>query len=428
MYGTVRFPQKSLEDYRDVLGEEGIARLQRLAAPVSGARVLQLNVFPFGTRVSETLGALTPLLNALGVSAEWQVFRGSPEFEPVNQAMYQALGGATLEWSSLQTARWLKYNEMNAGLWDSDYDFVVIHDPQPTALRTAVLERGGGRATRWIWHCHLDIAGAQREVWQAMRPHVEAYDATLFALPEHLPREWSSARVWYILPAIDPNHPRNAPLDRQTVEAIVRRYDVDPERPLVCQIAPLDPWADPLGTVEAFRMTDGGERRAQLVIVAAMTAAEPRGRAYYDKLAEVIAGKRDIHLLSSLNYIGNIEANAFERMASVLVQKSARFRGFPPAIAEAMWKGRPVITSAAGGAPWQVEPGESVLFAEHTAQFAEQITWLLDHAEAAEEMGRRGHDHIRRGFLITRYLEDYLETFRGVAETPQPLASADLPR
>ncbi len=416
MYGTVRFPQKSLRDYQETIGEEGIERLEDLAAPLRGVRILHLNVFPFGTRVAETLGALTPLMNALGIHADWQVFRSSPEFESVNQAMYQALGGASLEWTARQTARWLKYNQMNAGLWDSHYDFVVIHDPQPTALRSAVLERGSGRGVHWIWHCHLDIATAQRDVWQALRSHVESFDALLFALPEHLPQGWNSPHVWYILPAIDPNHPRNAPLQRETAEAILRRYGVDPDRPLVCQIAPLDPWADPLGTVEAFRTAKAAGRGTQLVIVAAMTAAEPRGRAYYDRLAEAIAGERDIHLLSSLNYIGNIESNALERLAAVLVQKSARFKGFPPAIAEAMWKSRPVVTGAAGGAPWQVQHGETGLFAEHTAEFAEQIAWLLAHPEAAKEMGARGHQHIREGFLITRYLGDYLETLRALAE------------
>jgi len=421
LYGTVRFPPKSLQDYSDVIGEAGIAHLKRLAAPLLGARVLHLNVFPFGTRVAETLSALTPLMNALGLQAEWQVFRRSPEFDRVNYAMYQALGGASLDWDSTQTARWLKYNEMNAALFDSDYDFVVIHDPQPTALRTAVVARGRGSGTRWIWHCHLDIAQARREVWNALRPHAEEYDAVLFALPEHLPRGWQSARVWYILPAIDPHHPRNAPIQTETAIAILRRYGVDPDRPLVCQIAPLDPWADPLGTVEAFRAAQPHAPGAQLVIVAAMAASEPRGRAYYDRLAEAIAGTPDIALLSSLNYIGNIEANALERMATVLVQKSARFKGFPPAIAEAMWKGRPVITGAAGGAPWQVEDGKTGLFAEHTAQFAEQITWLFTHPEAAEELGRRGQRHIHEGFLIPRYLEDYLETLRALAEAREPV-------
>jgi trehalose synthase len=420
LYGTVRFLPRSLHDYREFIGPDQVARLQQVAAPLKGIRILHLNVFPFGTRVAETLGTLTPLMNSLGMQVDWQVFRSSPEFDHVNQSMYRCLGGASLEWTPDQTARWLKYNSMNAELFEAKYDFVVVHDPQPTALRTAVMERGRLGDSRWVWHCHLDIGPAQRDVWQAIRPHVEGYDAVLFALPEYLPQGWSSTRVWYILPAIDPIHPRNAPLARETAEAILRRYGLDPDRPLVCQIAPLDPWADPLGTVEAFRGAKAQAPQAQLVIVAAMAASEPRGRAYYDSLAEVIAGDPAIHLLSSLNYIGNIESNALERTASVLVQKSARFKGFPPGIAEAMWKGRPVITGAAGGAPWQVEDGETGLFAEHTGEFSERMAWLLGHPEAAEEMGQRGQQHIRDGFLITRYLEDYLETFLALAAARTP--------
>ena len=50
----------------------------------------------------------------------------------------------------------------NALLLEGDYDFVVVHDPQPAAMLSFLRERLGGRDadTTWIWRCHIDLTDA----------------------------------------------------------------------------------------------------------------------------------------------------------------------------------------------------------------------------------------------------------------------------
>jgi trehalose synthase len=97
----------------------------------------------------------------------------------------------------------------------------------------------------------------------------------------------------------------------------------------------------------------------------------------------------------------------------VVVQKSIR-EGFGLSVTEALWKGRPVVGGRAGGIPLQVVHGRTGYLVSTPSECAKWILRLLESPERADQLGLQGREHVRRNFLITRYMKDYLRVFRAL--------------
>jgi len=115
-------------------------------------------------------------------------------------------------------------------------------------------------------------------------------------------------------------------------------------------------------------------------------------------------------LLSNIQQIGNVQINAFQRAADVLLQKSLR-EGFGLTVAEGLWKGRPVIGGRCGGITLQIADGETGFLVDDVETAAKRTIDLLRDPERADAMGAAGREHVRREFLSTRELEDWLRLF-----------------
>ena len=61
MLQKVDVAPRQLDDYRDVIGPDALDELRALAAPLRGARVLQIHATPYGGGVSELLRSVVPL-------------------------------------------------------------------------------------------------------------------------------------------------------------------------------------------------------------------------------------------------------------------------------------------------------------------------------------------------------------------------------
>ncbi|MBI2862219.1 MAG: glycosyl transferase family 1, partial [Chloroflexi bacterium] len=153
MFGSVPVSPRALEDYRPILGDERVEELRKLGDGLRGARVLHVNSTAFGGGVAELLSSLVPLMNDLGLAADWQVMKGADEFFQVTKVMHNALQGMFIPWLPQMQDIWLRYNQLNADLFDDHYDFVVVHDPQPAGLRLMTRQRFEGEGTKWIWRC-----------------------------------------------------------------------------------------------------------------------------------------------------------------------------------------------------------------------------------------------------------------------------------
>ena len=81
--------------------------------------------------------------------------------------------------------------------------------------------------------------------------------------------------------------------------------------------------------------------------------------------------------------------NALQRRATVVVQKSLA-EGFGLTVAEAMWKGRPVVASRVGGIQDQIRDGETGLLVDpdDLEGFADAVVDLLDHPRRRRAWGR----------------------------------------
>jgi trehalose synthase len=118
--------------------------------------------------------------------------------------------------------------------------------------------------------------------------------------------------------------------------------------------------------------------------------------------------------------------NALQRYATVITQKSLA-EGFGLTVAEAMWKGRPVVASRIGGIETQIVHGETGLLlddARDLRAFGAAITGLLDDRAGAEDMGRRARERVRDEFTSPRSLLDYLSLIRKLLAESRVRAAA----
>ena len=419
---NVVLSSKSLSDYAPVVGDDVIAELERLARPLQGARVLHVNATAYGGGVAEMLHSVIPLMRSAGLDAEWKIISGTDEFFTVTKNMHNALQGMDLDLTPAMKATYLHANVDNAVSFDGTYDYVIIHDPQPAAMRLLLPEATGS----WIWRCHIDLTAANPEYWGFLRPFVQEYDAAVFTMPEYAKQDLRIGKIAIIPPAIDPLSPKNAPMSDDEARRIIALYGVDPDRPSLVQVSRFDPWKDPLGVIDVYRAVKREFPKLQLVMVGSMAHDDPEGMEYYQRTKDYADGDPDIHLLSNLDGVGNAEVNAFQRTATVVMQKSLR-EGFGLTVTEGLWKDKPVIGGNVGGIPLQIQNGVTGFLVSSIEEATERALQLMRNPKLAHEMGMRGHDDVRQKFLSTALLRHWLQLFNELAgnrmvEQPKPAA------
>jgi trehalose synthase len=148
----------------------------------------------------------------------------------------------------------------------------------------------------------------------------------------------------------------------------------------------------------------------QLALVGSMASDDPEGWDYFNATIAHADGDPDIHILNNFNNVGAIEVNAFQSQSDVLIQKSIR-EGFGLTVSEAIWKGRPFIGGNVGGIPLQVEDGASGFLVDSVELCAQRTIEILADPDLGRSLGRAGKAHVRKHFLMPRYLRDYLRIF-----------------
>jgi trehalose synthase len=211
-----------------------------------------------------------------------------------------------------------------------------------------------------------------------------------------------------IPPSIDPLSPKNAWLEPEAVREILVSYGIDPDRPVVTQVSRFDPWKDPLGVIDAYRLAKEEVRDLQLVLVGSMAHDDPEGWHYLEQTEERRASDPDVHVLTNLQGVGDTAVNAFQRDSDVVIQKSIR-EGFGLTVSEAMWKEKPVIAGNAGGLRLQVEEGKTGYLVDSVEQCAERLLELLQNPGLRDKMGAAGKARVRDRVLTVREVTEYLE-------------------
>jgi trehalose synthase len=388
----------SLEEYREVAPKGTVEFLQRLAGRLEGRRFLHINATRYGGGVAEILTRLVPIMADLGIDANWEVIEGNPEFLAVTKAILHALRGREQVITDEMLEAYVACNEANAKKLPLDGDLVMIHDPEPAAL----IEHRP-RDGRWVWRCHLDVSQPRRTIWTFLRRYAMKYDAAVFSLPKFTPR--LPLPNFMVYPSIDPISEKNREMDRTEVGRVLDRLQIPRDQPILLQVARFDRSKDPLGVINAYRLVKK-HNDCRLVLIGVEAPEDPESKALLADVREAAARDASIHVLE-LPPEAHIEINALQRAATIVLQKSVR-EEFALTVAEAMWKGKPVIGSGAGGMTVQIIPEVTGYIAHSTEGVAFRIRHLLRNRGIIGRMGVAGREHIRRNFLITRHLADYL--------------------
>ncbi len=404
MHSKVPVQPKDINAYRNIVGNEAVDELLELGRQLKGARVLHLNSTAFGGGVAELLYSMVPLMNSVGLETDWKVIEGDPDFFTITKLFHNALQGMELPWTAEMRKKYLEINVANAHQVDGLYDFVFVHDPQPAAL---IASLNGQKRGKWIWRCHIDTTMANPEPWDFLLPYINEYDGAIFTKDDYIKTPLRVPKVVFIPPSIDPLSPKNTIPERKQRHFIVESFNVDPRRPIILQVSRFDPWKDPLGVVDSYRIVKKFFPDAQLVFLASMASDDPEGWHYYEKLSDYANGDPDIHLLSNVQGVGSLEVSAFQAACSLVVQKSLR-EGFGLTVTEALWKGKPVVAGRTGGITLQIEDGVSGFLVDSIEECAQHIRCIFSNPAMARRMGEAGREHVRKNFLCTRQLADHL--------------------
>lgn len=387
----------SIEDYEQYIGSEATERIAAKAEKLRGRKVVHINSTYYGGGVAELLNAMTVLMNNAGIETGWRVIVGSPDFFGVTKKMHNALQGAEINLSDRKDEIYESVVEQNSVRMHLEHDFVVVHDPQPLPLIHHYRKRGP-----WIWVCHVDLSHPNGELWRYLRPTIEKYDGAVVSLPEY--RQELDTPLRFIKPAIDPFSIKNRVMTEEEIDERLDHYGIPRDLPIVAQVSRFDRWKDPQGVIKAFEKVRK-EEGATLVLLGNTATDDPEGMELYTSLLD---HKDDRIVLLSVEDTALV--NAVQSKAAVVVQKSLR-EGFGLTVTEAMWKGTPVIGGNVGGIRHQIDDGVNGYLVDTVDQASDRIIKLLRDEKLRKSMGEKGREKVRKNFLMTRYLEDYLDLF-----------------
>ena len=389
----------SLNSYRGVVGPEVVNELVQLAGRVQHRRMQHVNSTAVGGGVAELLTRMVPLFRELGIETTWDVIKGNEAFFAVTKAFHNALHGAreTITEEMLDVYR--ETTDMNLNDLGPMGDFVVIHDPQPAGLIARKQESGG----HWLWRCHIDVSTPDPAVWDFLRSHVEQYDGSIFSMPEFSQK--LPIPQFMVPPSIDPLSDKNREMTDDEITAVLQKYGLDPERPIITQISRFDRLKDPVGVIQAYRLV---RRRydCQLLLAGGGATDDPEGEQVLRKVREAANDDPDVHVLL-LPPFSDLEINALVRGSTIIMQKSLK-EGFGLTVTEALWKRRPVIGGSVGGIKLQLLNGVTGFLVHSPEGAANRAIELLGDKSLRQTIGSNGHQHVRENFLTTRHVRDYL--------------------
>lgn len=392
---------KVLNDYREIVGDEIISNIYRRAKSLYGKRIIHINSTLYGGGVAEILNSLVPLMNDVGLDAGWRILRGAPEFFSITKKFHNALQGEEINLTEIKKLLYTQINEDFASYTHLNHDCVIIHDPQPLPLINYYRKK-----QPWIWRAHVDLSKPDREVWRYLKGFTLKYDAAIVSHESY--KNDLPMKCKIIHPGIDPLTTKNMDLTEDEIQQHLDKFNIQNEKPIICQISRFDKWKDPVGVVEIFKLVKN-EFDCRLVLCGSMAPDDPEGVEVFEEVRQQAAELIDNGDVVLLTYESNVLVNALQRSASVIIQKSFK-EGFGLTVTEAMWKGTPVVSTNVGGIPLQITDGENGFLFEpkDIKGFANKIIELLKNKQLAIQTGKKAKEAVRQKYLITRILEDYL--------------------
>ncbi|MCL4322628.1 MAG: glycosyltransferase [Deltaproteobacteria bacterium] len=395
----------SIKDYSDIIGNETIEEIQKLASYLNGKVIQNINSTAVGGGVAEILSRMVPLLKELGVDARWDFIKGGEKFFEVTKKIHNSLHGIEEDISSAEFKHFMDVTDENLKEMNLYGDIIFIHDPQPIGL-IKIKKKNGYKDKKFIWRCHIDLSSANAKTFNFLKKFIEKYDYSVFSSPLFAKK----LRIPQILisPSIDPLSDKNKEITKETINEVLERFKIDPGKKTITQISRFDRLKDPLGVIDVYRLVKKYVD-CQLVLAGGGATDDPEGIEVFNEVLAKAGDDKDIHVLN-LPPTSNIEINALQRASTVILQKSIK-EGFGLTVSESLWKSKPVVASAVGGIPLQITHKYSGLLSRTIEGTAIYVKQLLQNPEYAKQLGKNGHNHVKHNFLITRHLRDYILLF-----------------
>ena len=394
--------RNNLSSYKRIIGPETIERIKREAETLKGKHVLSINSTYQGGGVAEILNSIVILFNQLEIDFGWRILHGTPDFFTITKKFHNALQGKKINLSTRKKEIYLETNKRFSIFTHIDHDLVIVHDPQPLPL---ICYRE--KKQPWIFRCHIDISEPNSQVWDYLKSFINKYDHFVISLAQYQKQDITISQS-VIPPAIDPLTPKNKTVSDSAALKFLLKFGIENKKPIISQISRFDRWKDPIGVIKIFERVRK-KVDCQLVLLGQFATDDPEGQNILEALekkAEKSPFKKDIKLLVVDNAF---LVNCLQRKSEVIIQKSLR-EGFGLTVSEALYKGTPVVASKVGGIPLQVLDGINGFLHDpyDYGAFSNSIKRLLRDEKQREKMGERGREHVKKNFLITRLLYDWL--------------------
>jgi len=387
-----------LEDYEQFVGPKTVERIKKKVKALQHLHVAHINSTYSGGGVAGLLNSLTLLMNSSGLKTGWRIIHGGPDFFSITKKMHNALQGGKINLSDLKMRIYEEVIHENALRNHLEHhNMVIIHDPQPLPMIAHYNKKGP-----WIWCCHVDLSAPNRKMWQYLTPFIEKYDAAIFSVEDY--RQQLKTPQVFFMPAIDPFSNLNRAMSEGEIRERLHHHKIPTDLPLVVQISRFDRWKDPEGVIEAFRLVRK-KIDCTLVLLGNSATDDPEGAQVYESLLN----SREERIII-LSHQDTSLVNALQRTAAVVLQKSLR-EGFGLTVTEAMWKGAAVIGGNVGGIRHQIRNGVNGFLVESVGEAAERTVQLMKDKKLRLRLGQRAKETVAERFLLTRYMEQYLDLF-----------------
>jgi trehalose synthase len=457
--------------FRDVLSPEGLAQFEHTITRgrelLAGRVFWNVNSTAHGGGVAEMLRSLVGYARGVEIDARWVTIGGNADFFRVTKRLHNRLHGYAGDGGPLGDAERVVYEAVaaeHAGLLAQRVgpgDVVLLHDPQTAGMVAPLVATGV--PVIWRSHVGLDVPNDRaREAWRFLIGYVEPAEAYVFSRPAYTWEGLDEAKVTVIAPSIDAFAPKNQAMSFTAVTAVLRAAGLGADRhepsraiferldgsvgkvvhsaqlvedhalrldaPLLAQVSRWDRLKDPLGILSAFAEHVHGDEQPHLLLAGPdvmAVADDPEGAEVFEEveaawhaLPQRVRRRVHLALLPMQDADENaVIVNALQRRADVVAQKSLA-EGFGLTVAEAMWKGRPVVASDVGGIQDQIEDGRTGYLVGPTdlPAFADRVNRLLADPHSAERIGAAAQTRVRDLFLGPRHLGQYVELLGRVLE------------
>ena len=457
------------ERLRPVLTPDAVARFEHTLT--RGRELLESRTFwnvnstARGGGVAEMLRSLIGYALGAGLDARWLVVGCDAQFFRITKRIHNRLHGDEGDGGPLGEEERAIYEGCciaNAELLAAQVrarDVVLLHDPQTAGMIPRLLDTGAPV----IWRSHVGIDPPNdlaRQAWRFLIGYIEPATAYVFSHRAYLWDGLDPAKLTVIAPSIDAFSPKNHPMSFTGVTAVLRvaglaadhqhvpravferldgsighvssqaqrveerqlRLDV----PLLMQVSRWDRLKDPAGVLAAFAEHVHPIDEPDLLLAGpdfTAVADDPEGAEVFAEVERAWSElprriRRRVHLalLPMRDADENaVIVNALQRRADVIAQKSLA-EGFGLTVAEAMWKGRPVVGASVAGIREQIEDGRTGFLVDPSdlRAFGQRVSGLLDDPHDAERIGEAAQMRVRELFLGPRHLGQYVELLERV--------------